>query len=449
MSRRRAGIGGVPVITRRLLGTLGVLLLAAACVPISLDPSRDSAQPPGGGSDGGSAIDAGAPLDGGQAPDAADDRVVRPTGISTVALPLEHFTLPAALVGDAPLEIVTTTVGLSMLGSGSGLFSFGGSGFTRVSSAAVVGLVELDARTLVVAGTAALSIYDGTLVRSPLTDALASESIEALARRDDELWIGTSTAVYRYQSGRLARLASIGGGRDITTFDRAPLLIVRGPSGAEHALRTATATAWTVQPLHEEVALERAVPAAGDRVLGLEGGRLYQRVAVGADRVAWRPVSLSTSAADLGAREIEAVALDPASGALWVIDARFVFRLETTAGRVARLLRPASLGAVIAANATRDGALWLSDGESLVRMGNSGPPVTYAPAIARFASDNCLRCHSSAGPGRALETYAQWVANVDRAITQLERRSMPADGRALVGGTVELIRRWRADGLRP
>jgi hypothetical protein len=97
---------------------------------------------------------------------------------------------------------------------------------------------------------------------------------------------------------------------------------------------------------------------------------------------------------------------------------------------------------------TADGAVWISDGTILRRFGNAGRPATWDDDISAFAVNNCIRCHAPLKIAHPLDTYEAWIGEIDKIVAQLEARTMPQDGAALVGGTVDLVRRWRDEGLR-
>lgn len=161
------------------------------------------------------------------------------------------------------------------------------------------------------------------------------------------------------------------------------------------------------------------------------------------DLVRYRPIAL-TPTAEAGATSITGLVVDPSTGFVWAIGP-VLARLEN--GRTSLLVPPAELGVPTTITVTTDGALWLGDGARLVRIGNQGPPVTWAE-IEPFHQANCQRCHAPLGTGHPLETYEVWSSEIDAIVTAVEAGRMPQDGRALTGGTVELLRRWRADGLR-
>ncbi len=150
----------------------------------------------------------------------------------------------------------------------------------------------------------------------------------------------------------------------------------------------------------------------------------------------WRPVALTADAGDVGARGVIALATDPISGNAWIVTSDRIARAG--GNTVAAMDYPAELGPPIAVRATRDGALWISDGHSLARLGDDEGPVTYAKDIAAFSANNCERCHRPLGVGHPLDSFEAWRTDIDRILTDLDEMRMPQDGAPLMGGTVEL-----------
>jgi hypothetical protein len=374
--------------------------------------------------------------------------VVRPIAVETVTLGLETFTLPAGLAADATL-VVGHLATVTVVGGAGGLYELGSGGLSQLDAVPVKAIAVLDDGTMAVANAAGISIFDGTLRSSPLTTELDGHGVTTLAARDGELWIGTDAGLYRWSGGNLVSFEGMQAVRTIDTYDGAPAIVVGEGTGSHKALRF-DASSWSAQVLDDERQLDRGVPGPGGRIFGLVAGALLERVTLEGNKVAWRAVALAAGADAPGATGIQAVAVDPGSGAIWFADAAELSRIDTAAGRVSKIARPSGFGAVIAARVTKDGALWISDGTTLARVGNAGDPVAFEPAIANFASENCLRCHAAAnGIARpSLDLYADWVTNIDKIITALEQERMPADRQPLRGGTIDLIRRWRDDGLR-
>lgn len=374
--------------------------------------------------------------------------VVRPASVDEVTLGLESRTLPAQLVNDATVDVGVLAGGVTVIGGAQGLFEIGSGGFTQIDTNAVHAVAEYAPAGLVIATSAGLQVFDGALQLSPIQEVLMSETVEALAERGAELWIGTSAGLWIYDGAELVRFDGMSAVNSIHTYSSASAVVVHEGS-AHKALRFENG-AWNTQTLGDELAIERGILGPNGRIFGLKAGALFERVKVG-EKVAWRAHSLSAATDSPGATGIQAWAIDPSTGALWIVGADSLYRIETSDGRVSKVSRPQNLGAVIAARVTLDGGLWLSDGTSLHRVGNAGEPANYASNIVPFAEANCIRCHATVG-GIArppLDTFESWVANIGKIITVLDEGRMPADQQPLRNGTVELIKKWRDDGLRP
>lgn len=374
----------------------------------------------------------------------AETPIVRPASVDTISLGLSTFTLPPELAGDSTLSVAELASSGVLVGGRGGLFAASDGVLTPIDSAPVRALAALEGHGIVVAGAAGLSLFDGSLQAPELAEALAGQELSALATRGGELWIGASGQLYRYTDGALESFAALPGVTTISTHSGASALVLEDGSGAITALRD-DGGSFSMQPLGEEVSASAVVAASGDVLLALAGGALYARVDVDDGAVAWRPVALEASAEAVGASGVEAVTVDPTSGAAWITGGAVLSRLDR--GRVAVVERPAGLGVVSASAVTLDGALWLSDGAQLVRLGSDRPPVAYAE-IAAFSESNCDRCHRSLGVAHPLDSYEAWAAEVDRIVSAIDEGRMPQDGAPLIGGTVELVKRWRADGLR-
>lgn len=373
--------------------------------------------------------------------------VVRPVAVEDVTLEVQTHTLPAALQSDATLQLGVLPSGVTVAGGAGGLFEVGASGFTAISELAVHGIAPHELH-LVIATSDGLRVFDGEMVPSPLDGVLATERPQSLASRDEELWIGTSGGLWIHHQGRLSRFEGMSMVDEISTFDGASTVLVH-EAGEHQAVRLEEGR-WSAQNLSEELAITESALGPGGRIFGLKDGALLERVSL-SGKAAWRSVALSTAENATVARDIQGLASDPGSGALWIVAPDAIYRLDTAGGRLAKIARPAGLGPVIAARAVAGGALWVTDGSTLHRIGNAGPPVSWAESIDRFAESNCVRCHASTG-GIALpslDTHEAWVANIDRILAALTAGRMPADQQPLRDGTIDLVRKWRDDGLRP
>ena len=79
--------------------------------------------------------------------------------------------------------------------------------------------------------------------------------------------------------------------------------------------------------------------------------------------------------------------------------------------------------------------------------GGSATVLSFARDVAPIAADRCAKCHTT-GPGRALSTYDQWVAEKSKITAAVVEQRMPADG-PLDPSQIEIIQRWVAGGTAP
>ncbi len=370
--------------------------------------------------------------------------IVRPASVEELSLELSAQELPEGLVSGGLLVASDVALGVAAGGEG-GLFVQGAGGLERVDEAPVSGLVAIEGVGFLVGGQGGLKIWDGALKDTTLDEALAGASVTALATRGAEVWIGTEDGLLVFDGASLLAFEGLGGASAIHAFEGSTDVLLVGVEGALSVLRQ-EGQGWSLHGLDGEP-VQVALPGAGGRILGLDEGALVERVSVSPEAAAWRAVALSEDAGDTGAAGIEAMAVDPASGAVWVVSAEAIARLE--GGAVAVGERPEGLGGVDRAQVTGDGALWLSDGVTLWSAGGQAEVVGFEDRVAGFGEDNCARCHGDGGVAHVMVSYEQWVAEAEQIVDELESGRMPADGRPLVGGGAELVRRWIEGGFAP
>ncbi len=375
----------------------------------------------------------------GSAPD-----LVRPQATEPLVAQVSQVSLPPELRGDAALRLAVAGDGTLVGGGARGLWRLGDAA-SQLSDRPVRGLAATPDGILVATDTTLL-LWTGTdaPAPSPLARLLGTAQPLALATRGDELWIGASDALHEIGAESTLRFADLPAVSRIATFASGDLVLA-GPA-ALRVLRQ-TMTMFQTNQLDDEVPMLDAVPAPGGRLLGVTGGALVERVAVTGGG-AWRPVALDKEGA--GATGVEALAVDPVTGSVWVVHTAGVARIEGS--RVATLARPMGLGKVTSALPTTDGSLHLYDGMTLFRVatdtGGTGP-VGFASHIAPFYEKNCKRCHVPLGRAHSLDGIDAWKTEVDNIIVQLEAGNMPDDKMPLQGGGPGLVRRWKQGGLLP
>jgi hypothetical protein len=79
--------------------------------------------------------------------------------------------------------------------------------------------------------------------------------------------------------------------------------------------------------------------------------------------------------------------------------------------------------------------------------GGAAEQLSFARDVLPIAEARCAKCHTS-GPGHALSSYAQWLAEKDELVLALVEQRMPADG-PLAASELQTIQRWAYGGAAP
>ena len=328
-------------------------------------------------------------------------------------------------VDPKPLTAVAEFDGHVLVGQASRLSVLQADSIETIAEVRVRSMVPLSGVGVVIVDDAgALHIWDGAVSESPLAGALDGPA-EAITVRRDELWIATDTSIYRWEGGDLTHIAHGGG-------------VIQGLRGADRLV--AGDTLLTPSETGIEV-VDLGVPGfvVSTGVLGLFEGRLWQR-----SDDQWALVGLS---------DVTDLVVDPAGIAY-----------ARRADEVVRLDADGAWSTAVAEDwAVSDSGLWW--GASTGRLERLGAPLTFKPrpevdpdpdpeaaptyvdTVAAFSEASCDRCHRPLGIARDLTNYEDWVANVDRAITEIEAGRMPQDGGLLVGGDADMLKRWKDGGL--
>ena len=82
--------------------------------------------------------------------------------------------------------------------------------------------------------------------------------------------------------------------------------------------------------------------------------------------------------------------------------------------------------------------------------------VSYNSEIASIMSVNCISCHSNPpvnGAGIPLSTYSQVKESIDLVLNRIQRKPgdpklMPIGGAKLPQNKINLIQKWKDDGLK-
>jgi hypothetical protein len=385
-------------------------------------------------------------------PPAAPPSLVVPGSLQELDFEVETFAMPGGWDGSADWYVAAGEGGDVVAGSDAGLFALG-QPVELIDAAPVRGLAEVAGLGWLVVHDHGLAIYDGEMLYPSALDAeLDGEIVLAVARQGEALWLTTDGPLRRLEGDVLVGYPELVGVSALATHDATTLLTLVTAEGETLALREeAEAFELEVQSLGAElVELRAAAPGPHGRVFALAGEEraIHERVAVDGG-VAWLPLALGDE--PVGATGIATLAPDPVGGALWLADggAAHLWRLDGE-DVVSHVPWPAGVGSGAIA-ATADGAVWLSDGASLVRVGPASPPPSYAADIAPFYSDNCKKCHEDGGEAVTLTRFGDYDAFallVDDIIDEVESGRMPSGDNTL-DGDPQLPRLWRDGGMRP
>ncbi len=77
----------------------------------------------------------------------------------------------------------------------------------------------------------------------------------------------------------------------------------------------------------------------------------------------------------------------------------------------------------------------------------SAKPLSFVADVQPIFDARCAKCHTS-GPGHALSSYDQWVAEKERIVRAVVELRMPADG-PLDPSQIQTLQRWAAGGAKP
>jgi hypothetical protein len=339
--------------------------------------------------------------------------------------------------------------GRIVAGGASGLYLLGEE-IEQIDGAAVRGILTHPDLGFIVATDEGLLVYDAELLPSALDEQLGDAEVESLARRGAEMWLVTDDELFELEGEMLWSYPDMVGIRALRTHDDASHLVAENEEGLVTLLRNVDAT-MTAQDLSEELeGLTNAALGPQDRVFAIaDDGALFERVTVDGG-VLWHPVALTTDEGDPGATGVERFVADPVGGALWLTIGETLHRIDG-GDVISEVAWPSEMGATDRLVATADGAVWMSTGTELVRVGPDTPPPSYAQHIVPWYEDNCASCHEAGGEVATttrFESFDGFAANVETIIEQIDQGYMPAGETELVGDP-DLPRKWRDGGMRP
>jgi hypothetical protein len=369
--------------------------------------------------------------------------------LQQLAFDTQSFAMPEGWDTTSPWQVVVHGDGRVLAGGASGLYQLGET-IELIDAAPVRALLAHETLGFVVVRDDGVKIYDDALFDAALNDMLDGVEVRSITRRGGEMWLLTDGALLELEDGALWSYPELLDVEQLVTHDAADQLVMRDAAGV--SLLRSVEEGVEEQSLSDELEqLSAASPGPQGRLLALVGqdGQLVERVAVEGG-VAWQRVALSLDEDDPGVDQITQLVADPVGGSLWLAQGEHLWRLDG-GHSVAALGWPDEVSAGAAMVATSDGALWLSQGDALVRVGPDAAPPSYQQHVAPFYAANCAKCHEEGGEvatSTRFGDYDGFAALIELIIEQLEADTMPPGEEALIGDA-SLPRQWRDGGMRP
>jgi len=370
----------------------------------------------------------------------SEDLVIRPSALETLALETDIY--PHNITGNL-LAVASSKALGTLIASTSGLYQVGTNGVSTISEDSILGLAPYG-EAFIFASENTISIWDGNIIDAGLNLFFEGHTFTALEIFDDTIWIATNQGTYLHQAQGLLEFPELTNILSITSFSGANIIVLEDKSGFVYMLEK-DGDDYFGQSIQDEL-VSSALVGMQNTIFGRAAGTLLQRVPLTTQNtVSWRPVALTTEPDDPGEQGVMQMATDPQTGATWVRTQTSLKRLQQD--RVYNQPLPSEHATLV--GITEDASVWLADETSLYKLQGSDDPVTFAGDILGFQETNCSECHAPGGPAHTIDTYEQWVSEIDNIIQVIEDGTMPAGGRELQGGTVQLLYKWLEDGLRP
>jgi hypothetical protein len=286
----------------------------------------------------------------------------------------------------------------------------------------------------------------GRLLRSPLSDAFAMESVRFVDFTGGALWVTTANEAVRVLNGRreavrIADPEETGALQAVVGRTATTALVVQGASlySVDLSTRAVTTLARTVPTV-------TALSHRGEVVLL---GTTEGLVEVSADDVVKRRTLAAAGGTAAAIVDVEAVGgtslVSTSRQVLHVTEASAVILADVTQPWPDSLAKDPS------------GDVWFLDGTSVVRLSTSvAPPApSFATDVKPFMAAHCRSCHSSGAnyaPVLDLENYGvakTWAQASLRRITDPLSPMPPASAEILTPAQYDIVVRWVDGGLLP
>ncbi len=373
-----------------------------------------------------------------------ENQLLIPEQGDSLELPSQTFPLDQALQNQS-LWGASDSSGAVLIGGTGGFYQLGDTELTQLGTQSVYSAIHISGQGFLFNMGDKLSIWNGNkLLDSPLNQFVKVSQDSEMAALGQLFVVAGEEALFIFDGGQqLLQFSELAASKSLSIDTAGQLIAGLSPQGP--FLLRKQGDKYQLQMLADEISMSEVFSVFQGQAIGLSDTQMMRRIEQ-EGRVRWLAMALGK---DASAPAIaQRIVPDTDSRALWIFTPSGVTRLVDQGRRASSVevsMNLQNLNSAFGLN----GALWLNDGLNLTRIGNPGPAVSFATTILAFHEKNCARCHVPGGLGRSLQNYSEWVENIDSAIEQLDQGTMPQDGAALLEGTVELLRRWRADGLRP
>jgi hypothetical protein len=389
------------------------------------------------------------------APKPEPEVLIRPTSVTELTWPERSYALPTEWAGSTHIQIAEHPTMGTLVGGPSGLFRLQGDQLVsvhegeqipEVDEGAVYGL-SVAQEFVWVASENGLSVFDGVLRASPISDQLPEGSVRAIAQVGEWLWIALEAGVFAFDGVRLSQLTTVPGVFRITRGGEG-LVSVTTVQGESFLLKV-TDDGLMQQDLGGQGALRDVVPLRSDRVFALEGGTLRVRVAADTGDLIWRRATLSSDEAAEPVTRAWSMSPTIDGAGVWLASPDSVSRWvgET----IEQLATPIGIGSVMRIHPMANGQLWLVGAERMVRLGaDDQPPPTYCADIDPYFQANCSRCHNNTPTAQAsnLDGYAIWSERYESIYSLIQAGAMPKDAQGRVDGeALYMLQRWQEGGM--
>ena len=385
----------------------------------------------------------------------AKEILVQPTSVTQLSWPERSYALPPAWVGSSQIHVTHHPEMGTLIGGPSGLFRLQADGLVSVHEGEQIPQVEEGAvfglsvaQDLVwVASESGLSVYDGVLRESPISDELPAGSVRAIAQVGDELWIALETGLWAFDGTFVSQLASIPGVYRISVGAQG-VVSVTTVSGQSLLLKQSE-SGYVQQDLSGQGLIRDVVAVAPDRVFALEGGTLQARVPADEGQWLWRRATMDVEEQAEAMTQAWTLSASTTGDGVWIASAQGVSLW--VGDLVQHVPLPIGINTVLRVHPIPDGRVWLVSRERLIRLGDDGQEApTYCHDIEPYYVNKCQHCHNDTQSAQAsnLDGFELWRDRFDSIFSLVRAGAMPKDAQGRVDGeAVYLLQRWQEGGM--